>query len=540
MHCSSDGHLSWDARPLRWTLSFAFWLVSLLATGCAVLPDGLAGPPSKAIPASSETTLGRIARAASPDPDLSGFRLLPGGDFALDTRLELARRAERSLDAQYYHIENDETGRYFLRTLRDAARRGVRVRLLMDDLYTPGEDALLLGLAATPNLELRLFNPFPARRSSIAQRFAASLLNFDRVQRRMHNKLFIADGAMAVAGGRNIGNSYFTRTTGPNFLDLDTFVAGALLPRLGQLFDQYWNSEYVVPVQAVVQTVVSAAELQASFERMTAPDSTPGPPAPAPNDLLGYGPIADELDSGTLGLVWARADAYADSPDRVVGKTASYGGVPLLDVDSVRYNVREQIRRARSEVSITSPYLIPGNGGLEVIQEVHGRGVRMSIVTNSLAATDEPLVHTAYRRYRPAMLKLGIDLYELSAVRTRASVRLGLFGSTIGRLHAKSAVIDRRILFIGSMNFDPRSDLLNTEIGLFIQSPEMAQQALKLIEVLKQQGAYKLRFAQGTETIEWVSGPPDREEVLNVEPDSDFWSRTVLQLLAPFIPESFL
>ena len=354
---------------------------------------------------------------------------MPGGDFALDTRLELARRAERSLDVQYYHIENDDTGRYFLRTLRDAARRGVRVRLLMDDLYTSGEDALLLGLAATPNLELRLFNPFPAGRSSIVQRFAASLLNFDRVQRRMHNKLFIADGAMAVAGGRNIGNQYFTRTTGPNFLDLDTFVAGALLPRLGQLFDQYWNSEYVVPLQAVVKAIASDTELQASFERMTAPDSTPRPPALAPNDLLGYGPIVNELDSGMLGLVWARAEAYADSPDRVVGKTASYGGVALLDVDSVRYNVREQIRRARNDVSVISPYLIPGKGGLEVMQEVHGRGVRMSILTNSLAATDEPLVHTAYQRYRPAMLKLGIDLYELSSVRTRASVRLGLFGS---------------------------------------------------------------------------------------------------------------
>ncbi len=525
---------------LRTIYAVAFGLTGLLFTGCATLPDGLAGPPSRSLRASSDTTLGRIARAASPDADLSGFRLLPGGDFALHTRLELARRAERTLDVQYYHIENDETGRYFLRTLRDAAQRGVRVRLLMDDLYTSGEDALLLGLAATPNFELRLFNPFPAGRSSMALRFAASLLNFDRVQRRMHNKLFIADGAMAVAGGRNIGNQYFTRTAGPNFLDLDTFVAGALLPRLGNLFDQYWNSEYVAPLQAIVKSGATQAQLQAGFERLTGPDSTPPPPAPAPNDLLGYGPIAEELDAGRLGLIWSRAEAYADSPERVVGKTASYGGVPLLDVDSVRYNVLEQIRRARSEVTITSPYLIPGKGGLEVMREVHGRGVKMSIVTNSLAATDEPLVHTAYRRYRPDMLKLGIELYELSSVRTRASVRLGLFGSSIGRLHAKSAVIDRRILFIGSMNFDPRSDMLNTEIGLFVQSPEMAQQALKLIEVLKQQGAYRLRFAEGTQTIEWVSGPVGAQEVLGVEPDSDFWSRTVLEILAPLTPESFL
>ena len=524
----------------RWLLPMLWSLAALLASGCATLPDGLAGPPSKALRASTDTALGRLAQAAAPDPDLSGFRLMPGGDFALSTRLELARRAERTLDVQYYHIENDETGRYFLRTLRDAASRGVRVRLLMDDLYTSGEDTLLLGLAATPNLEIRLFIPFPAGRSSLGKRFAASLFNFDRVQRRMHNKLFIADGAMAVAGGRNIGNQYFTRTAGPNFLDLDTFVAGALLPRLGNLFDQYWNSEYVLPLHAVVKSDAPPEALQAAFERMTGADSTPPPPPPAPNDLLGYGPIVEELRSGRLGLIQARAEAYADSPDRVVGKTASYGGVPLLDVDSVRYNVLEQIRRARSEVSITSPYLIPGKGGLEVMQEVHGRGVKMSVVTNSLAATDEPLVHTGYRRYRRDMLRLGMDLYELSSVRTRASVRLGLFGSSIGRLHAKSAVIDRRILFIGSMNFDPRSDLLNTEIGLFVQSPEMAQQALKLIEVLKQQGAYRLRFAAGTENIEWVSGPAGAQEVLTVEPDADFWSRTVLEILAPLTPESFL
>jgi len=223
---------------------FALVAASLFA-GCATLPDEAPRPPTKAIAVSADTALGKIALASQPDPDLSGFRLMPGGDFAFDTRLQLARRAQRTLDVQYYQIENDETGRYLLRTLRDAAQRGVRVRLLMDDLYTSGEDELLLGLAATPNVELRLFNPFPAGRGSLLKRFTASLFDFSRVNRRMHNKLFIADGAMAVAGGRNIGNQYFRRTTGPNFIDLDTFVTGALIPRLGVLFDQYWNSPHV-------------------------------------------------------------------------------------------------------------------------------------------------------------------------------------------------------------------------------------------------------------------------------------------------------
>ncbi|WP_137895080.1 phospholipase D family protein [Ramlibacter sp. 2FC] len=515
-------------------------LVALLTGGCASLPDHLAGPPSRAIEASVETTLGRIAKLSQPDPDLSGFRLMPGGDSALSARLELARRATRSLDVQYYHIENDATGRYFLRTLRDAAQRGVRVRLLLDDLYTAGEDALLLGLAATPNLELRLFNPFPVRHERLAWRFAASLLNFDRVHRRMHNKLFIADGAMAVAGGRNIGGRYFTQSSGENFIDLDTFVAGALLPRLGQLFDQYWNSPYVVPIERVAQTRLARDALQRQFEEMTAAPGTPEPRRPAPNDLLGYGPIVEDLDAGQLRLTWSTAEAYADSPERVVGKTASYGGVPLLDVDSVRYNVVESMRRSRQDVTMTSPYLIPGEAGLEVMRQARQRGVAISLVTNSLAATDEPLVHTAYRRYRLEMLRMGVELHEISSYRTRRSVRLGIFGSAMGRLHAKTAVIDRRTLFVGSMNFDPRSDSINTEIGLFIHSPELAQQALKLVELLKQQGAWRLQLTEDGSGLEWQSNDPDGMLLRQQEPDSGFWERLLLELLAPLTPESLL
>ncbi|MDM0106269.1 phospholipase D family protein [Variovorax sp. J22R24] len=517
------------------------WILALLfATGCASLPDEFERTPSTAIAASADTALGRMAKASQPDPDLSGFRLMPGGDFALHTRLELARRAERTLDVQYYQIADDETGRYFLRMLRDAAKRGVRVRLLMDDLYTSGEDELLLGLAATPNVELRLFNPFPAGRDSMLQRFSTSLFDFDRVNRRMHNKLFIADGAMAVAGGRNIGNEYFTQTAGENFLDIDTFVSGALVARLASLFDLYWNSPYVRPIGTVAKSGLSREELLRRFDEETGPATTPAPRPSAPNDVLGYGPIAEDMKTGKLGLIWTRAEAYADAPERVIGKTASYGGVPLLDVDSVRYNVLEQMRRAHTEVTLVSPYLIPGKAGLEVMREIRGRNVRISVVTNSLAATDEPVVHTGYRRYRRDMLRLDVELYELSSARTRRSVRLGLFGSQVGRLHAKSAIFDRRTLFLGSMNFDPRSDTHNTEIGLIIFSPELAQQVLKLLDVLKQQGAYRVRFAQGGEKLEWVSTEDGIETVLTVEPDSDLWDRLMLELLAPLAPESLL
>jgi cardiolipin synthase C len=524
----------------RAAVILALLMLALLASGCASLPAGLAGPPSTALKAANDTALARIAQAAAPDPELSGFRLMPSGDFALSARLELARRAQRSLDVQYYHIENDATGRYFLRALRDAARRGVRVRLLMDDLYTSGEDELLLGLAATPNLELRLYNPFPAGRGSLLRRFAASLFEFDRVQRRMHNKLFIADGALAVAGGRNIGGRYYGQTTGENFLDLDALVAGALLPRLGALFDLYWNSEHVVPVQAIVKTDVPRDELLQRFEQATGPANAPPPRPPAPNDLLGYSPIVEDLNAGKLNLIWATAEAYADSPDRAIGKASTYRGIPLLDVDSVRYNVLEQVRRARREVVVTSPYLIPGKAGLEIMREARRRGVALSLVTNSLAATDEPLVHTAYRRYRPDMLALGVDLYELSSNLTRGSVRLGIFGSSIGRLHAKAAVFDREQVFVGSMNFDPRSDVINTEIGLFIRSRELAQQVVKLVEQLKQQGAWRVQLAADGKALEWRNNDPDDPQTFRDEPDSGLWDRLMLEFSAPLTPEAVL
>ena len=523
----------------RLIAAFALCALALMATGCASLPDGLAGPPSSAVKASRDTALGRIALAAAPDPELSGFRLLPSGDFALHARLELAGRAQRTLDVQYYHIENDATGRYFLRALRDAAQRGVRVRLLMDDLYTSGEDELLLGLAATPNLELRLYNPFPAGRASLLRRFGASLFHFDRVQRRMHNKLFIADGAIAVAGGRNIGGRYYGQTTGENFLDLDTVVAGALLPRLGVLFDQFWNSEFIIPIQAVVSSGVPPDELRRRFDEATSAANAPPPRPPAPNDLLGYSPLAEDLNANKLNLVWATAEAYADSPDRVIGRTASYRGIPLLDVDGVRYNVVEQARRARREVIVTSPYLIPGKPGLEVMREIRKRNVAFSLVTNSLAATDEPLVHTGYRRYRDDMLRLGIELHELSSNRTRNSVRLGIFGSSTGRLHAKTAVFDREQVFVGSMNFDPRSDLVNTEIGLFIKSREIAGQIVKLVDQLKQQGAWRVQLAADGR-LEWHDNDADTPQVLRQEPDSTWWERMLLEIQAPLMPEGLL
>ncbi len=555
-------------RFLNALRALALLVLTIGLAGCASLPDKVERSPSKAQGAALDTPLGRIAKASTADPEQSGFRLMPTGQFALQARIELARRAQRTLDVQYYQIHDDRTGRYLLRTLRDASERGVRVRLIIDDLYTSGQDPLLLGLDAYPNVEVRLFNPFPAGRKNFLTRFAVNWHEFDRVHRRMHNKLFIADGVMAVAGGRNIADEYFMASAGANFVDLDTFVIGAILPRLSTLFDEYWNSERVLPIRAIVKTERPDAELRQDFERITSaeavpvlrvttmpaemglPDTvevigssggTPEPESPPPNDVLGYGPIADELNTGKVGLIWADAQAYADSPDKVIGRVSTYGAVPIDDVDSVRYNVIEMMRRARKDVVITSPYLIPGEAGIETFRNSIERwGVKYTLVTNSLAATDEPVVHTGYRRYRPEMLKLGMNLYELSPQKVSRSLRLGRFSTSIGRLHAKSAVVDGDRVFIGSMNFDPRSDQHNTEMGLFIQSPQLAQQMLKLVDVIRQQGAYKVTLAANGKDVIWTTtGPGGREDVVE-EPETDLWTRIMLEVLSVIAPEGLL
>ncbi len=517
----------------------ALSMLLAIASGCANLPENVHRVPSKTTKA-TDTPLALIAQDSTADPEQSGFRLLPTGQFALQARLELARRAQRTLDVQYYQIHDDRTGRYLLRTLRDAADRGVRVRLLMDDLYTAGQDPLLLGLNAYPNVEVRLFNPFAGGRQNFLTRFAASAHDISRTHRRMHNKLFVADGVMAVAGGRNISDEYFMAGEGANFVDLDTFVIGAVLPRLSSLFDEYWNSPRVYPLRSIVKTELSDAELQAQFVYLTRNEITPEPEVPPPNDVLGYEPIVKELDAGKIGLIWADAQAYADAPDKVVGRVSSYAAVPIDDVDSVRYNVIELIRRARKEVVITSPYLVPGKDGMEVFKASTGRGVQYTLITNSLAATDEPMVHTGYRRYRPQMLELGMELYELSPLRVSRSLRLGRFSTSIGRLHAKSAVVDEHRVFIGSMNFDPRSKQHNTEMGLFITSPTIAQQVLKLFGVIRQQGTYHVQFAADGQTLQWTAAGVGGNEVLVEEPETDFWSRTMLEILSWLVPEDVL
>ncbi|HWH84952.1 MAG TPA: phospholipase D family protein [Burkholderiaceae bacterium] len=522
------------ARLVRRAAALLALCALLALVGCGTLPsidrDKIA---SEAIPLDAKTTLGRIASTSQQEPQLSGFRLMPLGSFSLDTRVQLARRAEVSLDVQYYHFENDETGRWLLRALRDAAVRGVRVRVLIDDLYTGGTDPLWLAFAAHPNVQVRLFNPFCcARGYGQTERFVASANEWSRVNHRMHNKLFIADGAMAVIGGRNVANEYFLRGMGDNFIDVDAFTVGWIVPPLQFQFDRYWNSAAVYPLEAIAKTDLDPATLRARFEDWTGPATTPPPDELPSNDILGYGPVADDLDGGRLGLIWGDAFVFADHPDKPFD--SQVGGEPLDT--SVTYNLFEVIRQAKKEVVMSSPYFVPGELSLAMLRELRSRGVSVAVMTNSLASTDEPVVHIGYAAHREELLRMGVELYELSGSRLKLNKRPFLFGQSLGRLHAKLAVIDRTALFIGSMNLDPRSASINTELGAVVTNPQLARELLRVIDIDRLQSAYRVRLRGNGHGLEWVSNDGEKETVLTEEPDSTAWLRIKSWLLAPFVP----
>jgi putative cardiolipin synthase len=299
-------------QSVRRIAGLALLLLALVLAGCASLPSNVQRPVSAAMSETSQTSLAQVAAAAAPQDKrhLSGFRLLPDGDHALNARIALIRTAQKSLDVQYYVIASDEVGLRFLRELRDAAERGVRVRLLVDDLYAAGQDELLAALAGHQNVQVRMFNPLPVRSGSFGSRIALSLHQFKRINRRMHNKLFIADNVFALAGGRNIANEYFMRSESANFVDMDVLASGPVVRELSTVFDTYWNNEHVYPVQSLAGEIEPAAA-RAIFEALVQ-GAAPEPPV-TPRDRFGRTSVQEQLASGRLDQTFATAQVLADT-----------------------------------------------------------------------------------------------------------------------------------------------------------------------------------------------------------------------------------
>lgn len=495
-----------------------------LLAGCASLPAPAHAPPSRAYSQPHDTALGRVAAASAAHPRLSGFRLLVSGEDALGSLMTLADHARHTLDLQYYLIHNDESTREILQRVRAAADRGVRVRFLLDDIHTAGEDDKLLELDDHPNIEVRLFNPFPSGRFSMITRLASSLTDISRINQRMHSKMFVADNALAVTGGRNLGDPYFVRSPTSNFLDLDVIAAGPVVRQLSASFDEFWNHRLAYPVRTLATARPSAP----------GDDAAPGLSAPASESPLPHDArLARELERGRLDLAWAPAVILSDKPAKI-----SSEGDPGRE-ESIAQDVYSLMRSARSELVVISPYYVPGERGMALMRELRSRGVRVRVLTNSLAATDAPVVHIGYARYRKRLVGAGVELHELQPRLGGGRSRIGSFGSSRASLHAKALIIDRHTVLVGSMNMDPRSEKLNTEIGMVVRSRPLAGQLVKLYEDVTLHSSYRIALT-GDDEVRWLKEAPEDREEHDGEPEASRWLRLVLFLLTPFAADEML
>ncbi len=439
-------------------------LAALGLAGCATFGPTPHRIPSTALADTGSTHLGRVLAAPErAHPGMSGFSLLADGLEALVARLALTDSAERTLDAQYYIYASDATGSLLLQHMIAAADRGVRVRLLLDD-YNVSNDAELAALCAHRNIEVRVFNPLPIR--ARWARLPAYALTFGRTDRRMHNKLLIADNALAILGGRNVGDDYFNLESANSFRDFDVICAGPATRSASAAFDEYWNSAWAMPASAFVRHPPSLAKVGATMRRIGARAQEAAGFERQYQALRGHYLTGLIQDGATL--VWAPGEIVSDPP----ASDRSTGGESVL-----ARRLDQEWAHAQRAVLIEAAYFIPGRKGIATFRRLRERGVSVTMLTCALSATDVPLVYCAYEGYRRPLLQAGVDLYEYRLTPpTQPGAKRPWYrsGRSYDTLHSKVMVFDRRRIWIGSLNLDPRSAYLNTEIAAIIDSTVLA------------------------------------------------------------------
>jgi putative cardiolipin synthase len=492
-----------------------------LLPACATRPIDRSGVlPSYALSDTADTVLGRrVEPAAASHPGQSGFHLLSNGLDAFVARAVLVQTAQRSLDLQYYIFHGDKTGLILLQRLLAAADRGVRVRLLLDDWGTASKnDANVAALATHPNVRVRFFNPYVNR--SGLRKLGEMITSFSRVNRRMHNKLFIADNQAVVLGGRNIGDEYFAATD-VDFQDVDVVGFGPIARDASASFDRYWNSEFAIPPRLLVSAPPGNTDLDRLRARLSrevdALRDSPYARALLESDL------ARSMREHNAALSWASATLFYDRPDKIA-TTPDESPENYLGPQLAPHN-----RSVQKELLLVSPYFVPGELGVRFFGSKAQDGVKVKVLTNSLAATDVWLVHAGYMNYRKPLLQKGVELYELKpAFRADAGVKR-LVGSSRASLHGKTFVYDRRSVFIGSVNIDPRSIKQNTEVGVLVMSQDLAQQVAALFERwTRPDAAYRVELVyQGArgEKLVWVGEQDGQPVELTSEPEAGFWRR---------------
>ncbi|MDR5737825.1 MULTISPECIES: phospholipase D family protein [unclassified Caballeronia] len=467
--------------------------MTLGLTACATRPPATEfyRPPSHALAPTDETPLATaLATLEKQHPNESAVRLLPTGTDALQARIALARAATKTLDMQYYIAEEDNTGKLLLGAALHAADRGVRVRMLVDDLNFKDIDRIMAALNSHDNIEIRVFNPYGSAQRSFSERARNVFTNLDHFTRRMHNKAMIADNQIAIVGGRNLGDEYFSASPTLQFRDLDAFAAGPVTQQISASFDDYWNSTLSYPLRALNKQKFDPSELDKTRDDLRAHWRKNADPLNA--KPLNATPLAQQIARQEMGLTWAPTEFKVDSPSKIEHPSDDYKSPPMT-------RLVDLLKHAQQEFLILSPYFVPHDAGVKALADLTRRQVRVAVLTNSLAATDAVAVQAGYAPYRIPLLQNGVELYEFKPMQAEGEgrPRAGLFGSqSRASLHAKAYVIDRSILVIGSMNLDPRSAQLNTELALVIHSKPVAEEAAGLFDRgITPQASYRVELA---------------------------------------------
>ncbi|HTO48116.1 MAG TPA: phospholipase D family protein [Burkholderiales bacterium] len=492
-----------------------------LTAGCASLPPPEGRTATSALADTAGTRLGRAAAAdVAANPGKTGVHALPEPHDAFAARVLLAAAAEKSIDAQYYIWQGDQVGSLLFEALWQAAERGVRVRLLLDDLNTGGLDPTIATLDAHPNLEVRLYNPLVQR----GLRLLNFMTDFERVNRRMHNKSFTVDNQVSIVGGRNIGNEYFGAGDGVLFADLDVIAVGAAVREVSREFDLCWNSASAYPAAAFAGAPGpdGAADLQGRFAATRA-----DPESVAYLEAVRTTPLVRDLLAGQLALEWTLAQLVYDDPAKTLD-TAARTDV-LLFPELVR-----TIGRPEKTFDLISPYFVPAEDGTAGLVTLAGSGVKIRVLTNSLASAEANVVHAGYAKRRKDLLRAGIQLYEIkpTAAEGSHSGKAGFGSSASSALHAKTFAVDRDRIFVDSFNFDQRSARLNTEMGLVIDSPTLAQRLAKTFDTTVPTVAYEVRLEPDGGSLEWIEPTAAGETRYDTEPETSWFRRRSVDMLS--------
>lgn len=506
----------------------------VLAGGCASAPLDFPRTESFAFRWPQETALGRNFHPhTAAHPGETGAYLLPGGPDALVARAVLIDAAEKSIDVKYFIFDDDMVSDFLLDHIVAAADRGVRVRMLLDDFCQAGQDQRLAGIGAHDNIELRVFNPVGGNRSMKIARGLNYVLGPKRIRYRMHNKALIVDSAAAIVGGRNIADEYFAAHSDHNFTDMDMIAIGEVVGDIARIFDTYWNDPLAIPIEAFIPAERGPeylAELRSQLERsrVEARGSSYAQRV-RESDLL------KQVEARAVPFAWGKGEALADAPDKSLFKReqapSAYMGERLLAVMS----------SAKHEVLMVSPYFVPGKTGMEWFKETRARGVTVKVVTNSLASTNHDAVHGGYASYRKAVLREGVDLYELrpDPQRTGKSAAIHRGSTASAVLHAKLLIIDRETIFVGSYNIDPRSGQLDSQNGILVRSPELAAQLAGVFEMVTTP-SYAYRVTLEGNRLTWTAEKAGKPVEYHKDPETNFWRRWKATIIGRLAPESWL